>query len=51
VCSTGDAFQVELSGESSFADYKCLDCGKAFKGLGKNLVCPACKSSNIKLSK
>ncbi len=51
MCSVGDAFDVDISGESTFCDYRCLDCGKNFKGIGKDIKCPACKSKNIELSK
>jgi len=32
-------------------EYKCLDCGNSFKGLGRRPTCPSCKSKNVKLAK
>lgn len=29
-------------------DYKCQDCGHAFKGYGVMRACPSCKSKNVK---
>jgi DNA-directed RNA polymerase subunit RPC12/RpoP len=38
--------------EAMFAEnYKCLDCGHAFKGLGTKPACPECRSKNVQLVK
>jgi len=35
--------------EMDLKEYVCLDCENKFKGLGKSVICPACKSSNIEM--
>ena len=38
--------------EEAFAkDYRCGDCGQAFRGFGYRLACPRCKSTNTKMAK
>jgi hypothetical protein len=32
-------------------DYKCLDCGRVFKGFGVKPVCQFCSSKNVKRAK
>jgi len=27
--------------------YKCNDCGNSFQGIGKNVICPSCRSKNV----
>ncbi len=46
MCSVGDMFDIDISGEAKVSEYICRDCGKEFKGIGKNLRCPACHSMN-----
>ncbi len=51
MCSVGDMFDIDISGDAELHDYVCNDCGKQFKGLGRtNLRCPACHSTNVKLT-
>ena len=47
MCSVGDAFEVDITGDAELCDYVCNKCGKKFKGLGTNLRCPACHSTNV----
>ncbi len=49
VCSVGDMFDVDISGSAEMCEYICNECGKEFKGIGKNLRCPACHSLNVKV--
>lgn len=50
MCSVGDAFNLDIDLENpTVQDYICLDCQKTFKGLGKDVMCPECKSGNVKL--
>jgi len=49
MCSVGDAFEIDISGEAKVCGYICLDCQKEFKGIGSNVLCPACKSGNVQL--
>jgi DNA-directed RNA polymerase subunit RPC12/RpoP len=49
MCSVGDMFDVDISGDATMSEYVCSDCGKEFKGIGKNLRCPKCHS--LKVSK
>ena len=49
MCSVGDAFNIDIAEDAGFCEYICNDCEKIFKGLGKNLKCPNCKSTNTKL--
>jgi DNA-directed RNA polymerase subunit RPC12/RpoP len=49
MCSVGDMFDVDISGDTTMSEYVCSDCGKEFKGIGKNLRCPKCHS--LKVSK
>lgn len=46
MCSVGDMFDVDVSGDATIRQYKCNDCGKEFKGIGNNLKCPSCRSLN-----
>ncbi len=50
MCMVGDApeFNIEEI-EMDLKEYICLDCENKFKGLGKNVICPACKSRNIEM--
>jgi len=27
--------------------YECIDCHNIFKGIGKRVKCPSCRSSNV----
>ena len=48
MCSVGDAFNVDISEDAAgMSAYACRDCGKEFKGIGKNLRCPRCRSLNV----
>jgi rubrerythrin len=49
MCSVGDAFNIDITEDIGYCEYICKDCGKIFKGIGKNLTCPNCKSVNIKI--
>ena len=49
MCSVGDMFDVDISGDATMSEYECGECGKEFKGIGKNLRCPKCHS--LKVSK
>jgi len=46
VDSTDYASEV-LDVQLGIKKYKCLDCGNAFNGAGKTVVCPSCHSSNV----
>jgi Zn finger protein HypA/HybF involved in hydrogenase expression len=49
VCSVGDMFDVDISGDATMREYICCECEKEFKGIGKNLRCPKCHSTNVKV--
>lgn len=46
MCSVGDSFNIDIAEDAGFCEYVCNSCGNVFKGLGKNLKCPKCKSTN-----
>jgi len=48
MCSVGDSFGVELEGGMEPHEYLCNQCGKKFKGIGTNLRCPKCHSTDNK---
>jgi rubrerythrin len=48
MCSVGDSFGVELEEGVEPHDYVCNQCGKKFKGIGTNLRCPKCHSTDNK---
>lgn len=48
MCMVGDVPEINIENiEMDLKEYVCLDCENKFKGLGKSVICPACKSSNI----
>ena len=47
MCSVGDVVGIDVKTLSS-SEYECLDCNNKFKGIGKRVKCPACKSGNVK---
>jgi len=48
MCSVGDVTGIDM--ETLAPDeYECMDCHKKFRGIGKHVTCPSCKSSNVKL--
>lgn len=50
MCMVGDAPEFSTENiEMDLKEYVCLDCENKFKGLGKKVVCPACKSGNIEV--
>lgn len=49
MCSVGEMPDVDISGKAEWREYICNDCGKEFKGIGKNLRCPACHSMNVEV--
>jgi rRNA maturation endonuclease Nob1 len=45
MCSGGGPFiTVETSW---FKNYRCNNCGKKFKVMGKNPLCPSCQSEDL----
>ncbi len=50
MCMVGDVPEFDIEKiEMDLKEYVCLDCENKFKGLGKSVICPACKSSNIEM--
>ncbi len=50
MCSVADMPEFDIEKiEMDLKEYVCLDCGNKFKGLGKSVICPACKSSNVEI--
>jgi Zn finger protein HypA/HybF involved in hydrogenase expression len=51
MCSVGGEADINVIGaeELETNGYLCLDCGNKFRGLGKNILCPTCKSPNVEL--
>ncbi len=47
MCSVGDIVDIDISGEAKVCEFVCRECGKEFKGIGKNLRCPKCHSLNV----
>jgi Zn finger protein HypA/HybF involved in hydrogenase expression len=46
----GDMPELNIENmEMDLKEYFCMDCENKFKGLGKSVICPACKSSNIEI--
>ncbi|MCE8422837.1 MAG: hypothetical protein J5U17_05060 [Candidatus Methanoperedens sp.] len=48
MCSVGDSFGVELEGGMEAHEYQCNHCSKNFKGIGTNVRCPKCFSTDVK---
>jgi Zn finger protein HypA/HybF involved in hydrogenase expression len=47
MCSVGGGdFNLEVE-ELEMEQYKCKDCGNKFNGMGEDVVCPGCQSSNV----
>ncbi len=46
MCSVGDVVGIDVQTLST-SEYECLDCNNKFKGIGKKVKCPTCKSSNV----
>lgn len=36
-------------GELKTVKYKCIDCGNTFSGIGRNIKCSACESTNVEM--
>jgi predicted Zn-ribbon and HTH transcriptional regulator len=51
MCSVGDPFDFNMEGKLPVKNYVCNDCKNKFKGIGKNVKCPSCQSSNVTESK
>ena len=50
MCMVGDVPEFDIEKiEMDLKEYVCLDCENRFKGLGKSIICPACKYSNIEV--
>ena len=47
MCSVGDVVGIDVKTLST-SEYECLDCNNKFKGIGKRVKCPTCKSSNVR---
>ena len=47
MCSVGDVTAIDVKTLTA-NEYECMDCGNKFKGIGKKVTCPSCKSSNVK---
>ncbi len=46
----GDVPEFEIESiDGYFKEYFCNNCKNKFRGCGKNMLCPSCKSSNIKV--
>ncbi len=50
MCSVGDAFGIDMAERLNPKEYRCKDCGNEFKGIGKNVLCPACQSNTVELA-
>ncbi len=52
MCMVGDPAEFNVDApEVEVKEYLCSDCGNKFKSLGKNILCPTCKSGNVTLAK
>ncbi len=51
MCMVGDPAEFEVTDTLEVKEYICNDCENKFKGLGKRIVCPACKSENVRRPK
>ncbi|MGP8321925.1 MAG: hypothetical protein ACT6FE_06345 [Methanosarcinaceae archaeon] len=47
MCSVGDSFDVNIENKLPVKEYICDDCKNQFKGIGKNVMCPSCQSTNV----
>jgi len=47
MCSVGDVTSIDVTTLAP-GEYECMDCNNKFKGIGKKVTCPSCKSSNVK---
>ncbi len=47
MCSVGDVTAIDVKTLTT-NEYECMDCGNKFKGIGKKVTCPSCKSSNVR---
>ena len=46
MCSTGGPMADINLKKLKTRKYKCNKCGNTFKGIGKNVICPKCKSED-----
>lgn len=50
MCMAADVPEFNIENiEMNLKEYVCQECGNKFKGLGKSIICPACKSSNVEM--
>ena len=49
MCSVGDSFNIDIAEGIKTSEYECEDCGRKFKGIGKNVKCPNCSSGNTRM--
>jgi rubrerythrin len=47
MCTCGESYDVDADENLPTKDYICNECENKFKGLGKNVKCPSCKSKNV----
>jgi rubrerythrin len=45
MCSVGGSFGNEEIVWPK--NYRCNSCGKKFKGIGEDVMCPSCQSENL----
>jgi Zn finger protein HypA/HybF involved in hydrogenase expression len=49
MCSVGDAFNIDIEEDVGFCEMVCNNCGKQFKGIGKDIKCPKCHSADTSI--
>lgn len=47
MCSVGDVTGIDVNTLKP-DEYECMDCHNTFKGIGKRVTCPSCRSSDVK---
>lgn len=50
MCFAESSVSVEIEeGDLVLNQYKCMDCGSKFRGVGKKMKCPTCESSKVNM--
>lgn len=51
MCFADSSVNIDLDPDQlTVVDYVCMECKNKFKGIGKKVSCPACRSTNVEKS-
>jgi Zn finger protein HypA/HybF involved in hydrogenase expression len=48
MCTVGGGPDIGAIEGLATKEYECLDCKNKFKGMGRRVSCPSCRSKNVK---